>query len=145
MAFFVLMKNISGNNSEFKENFSFKKEERLCSKKIIDKLFFEGNSFLSYPLKIVFQETSLRTKYPAQAVFSVGKRSFKLAVHRNLIKRKIREAYRLNKSQLYRELGDKQLAIFFIFIGKDIPEYTQVETAMKKGIAKLLKEISPDN
>jgi len=143
--FFVIMKNISENSDETKMNFSFKKEEKLCSKKRIDKLFSEGNSFLSFPLKIIFQETSLQTNSPVQAGFSVGKRSFKLAVHRILIKRKIREAYRLNKFLLYRELGDRQLAIFFIFIGKSIPEYAQVETAMKKGIAKLLKEISSNN
>lgn len=138
------MENISENNITCKKKFSFKKEERLCSKKIIDKLFSDGDSFLSFPLKIIFQETSLQTKYPAQVAFTVGKRNFKLAVHRNLIKRKIREAYRLNKFQLYSKLNDKQVAIFFIFIGKNIPEYDLVEKAMKTGINKLLKEIYSD-
>jgi len=137
--------NYSENNIDDKKKLTFKKEERLCSKKIIDKLFSEGESFLAFPLKIVFQKTSLHTKYPVQAAFSVGKRNFKLAVHRNLIKRKIREAYRLNKFELYSKLDDQQVAIFFIFIGKSIPEYEQVETAMKKGISKLLKEIYSDN
>ncbi len=139
------MENLSDNNIGSKRKFSFKKEERLCSKKIIDKLFSEGGSFLSFPLKVVYQETVLHTKYPVQAAFSVGKRSFKLAVHRNLIKRKMREAYRLNKFHLYSGLAEKQVAIFFIFIGKNIPEFELVEVAMKKGIKKLLKEISSDN
>jgi len=139
------MKNILENTIEDVTKFSFKKEERLCSKKIIDKLFSEGDSFLSFPLKVVFMQTSLSVKYPVQAAFTVGKRNFKSAVQRNLIKRKIREAYRLNKFQLYNVLEDKQVAIFFIFIGKTIPEYKQVETAMKKGINKLIKEISSDN
>lgn len=121
--------------------FSFKKEERLCSKKVIDSLFSEGNSFLSFPLKVVFLEIQSFSKYPVQAAFSVGKRNFKLAVHRNQIKRKIREAYRLNKSILYNAVGEKHLAVFFIFIGKKIPDFKLMDTAMKKGIDKLVKEI----
>lgn len=123
---------------------TFKKEERLCSKKVIDKLFSEGDSFLVFPLKIVFLNTSIASKYPVQAAFMVGKKRFKKAVHRNRIKRKMHEAYRLNKNNLYNNLIDKQLAIFVIFIGIEIPEYTQVEAAMKKGIKKLLKKVFSD-
>jgi ribonuclease P protein component len=136
------MENLHENNIATKRKFSFKKEERLTSKKVIDKLFSEGDSFLSFPLKIVFYETSLPSKYPSQVAFSVGKRSFKLAVNRNKIKRKMRETYRLNKHQLYNVLGDKQVAVFFIFIGKEIPEYEQVNIAMEKGIKKLIAKIS---
>ncbi|MCF6356560.1 MAG: ribonuclease P protein component [Draconibacterium sp.] len=136
------MESKSENNGAIKKTFSFKKEERLTSKKVIDKLFSEGSSFLSFPLKVIFSETSLPSKYPVQAAFSVGKRNFKLAVRRNLIKRKMRESYRLNKFQLYNALTDKQMAVFFIFIGKEIPKYEQINTAMKKGIKKLIAEIS---
>ena len=139
------MTKSSENSIVVKKKFTFKKEERLTSKKVIDKLFSEGDSFLSFPLKIIFFETSLNSKYPVQAAFSVGKRNFKLAVHRNLIKRKMRETYRLNKSQLYDILIDKQVAVFFIFIGKEIPKYEQVNTAMEKGIKKLIAKISPKN
>lgn len=125
--------------------FSFKKSEKLCSKKIIDKLFSEGETFLSYPLKIGFIELENSFESPAQAAFTVGKRNFKLAIQRTHIKRKIREAYRLNKHILYKGLGDKHVAVFFIFIGKNIPDYTLVESAMKKGIDKLLFEIDPNN
>jgi len=136
------MKIYSENIVDEKKNFSFKKEERLCSKKVIDQLFSEGDSFLLFPIKVLFQETSLHSKSPVQAAFSVGKRNFKLAVHRNLIKRKMREAYRLNKHQLYSELKEKQVAIFFVFIAQNIPEYELLEKAMKKIIEKVIKEIS---
>lgn len=134
-----------GNQSEdtnlLRRN-TFKKEERLCSKKVIDKLFSEGNSFLVYPLKIVFMKIPPSQNASIQAAFTVGKRNFKLAVHRNKIKRIIRETYRLNKWSLYNELIEDNLVVFFIFIGKSIPDYKLVETAMKKAILKLGSEIS---
>ncbi|NOR75348.1 MAG: ribonuclease P protein component [Draconibacterium sp.] len=136
------MGNYSENSIDSKRSFTFKKEERLTSKKVIDKLFSDGDSFLAFPLKVVFFETSLSSEYSVQAAFSVGKRNFKLAVHRNKIKRKMREAYRLNKSQLYDILGDKQVAIFFLFIGKEIPDYKLVNSAMEKAIKKLIAKIS---
>ena len=139
------MENLLKNNSVDKRKFSFKKEERLCSKKLIDKLFSEGESFLIFPLKVVYLKTSMPIKSPVQAAFSVGKRNFKLAVHRNQIKRKIREAYRLNKFSLYNELNDEQLTVFFIFIGKNIPDFKLIETAMKRGMKRLIKEIHSDN
>lgn len=133
------MGDLSENNSK-KRSFSFKKEERLCSKKIIDKLFAEGESFVIFPLKIVFIKSLIPQKFPAQAAFTVGKRNFKRAVHRNLIKRKIKEAYRLNKHLLYERLNDVHVAVFVIFIGKNIPDFKQVEDAMKKGIERLTQE-----
>lgn len=133
-----LLENIDGE----KLDFSFHKDERLCSKKIIDKLFAEGKSVFAFPLKIVYLEIAHSGKYPIQAAFTVGKRNFKRAVHRNLIKRRIREAYRLNKLKVYSEIGDKQVAVFFIFTGKAIPEYRQIELAVKKGMSKLILEMS---
>ncbi len=136
------MENHSENKRIATSKLTFKKEERLCSKKVIDKLFSEGESFLSFPVKIIFLETIIPSKFPVQAGFSVGKKNFKSAVQRNLIKRKMREAYRLNKNEFYKKAGEKQLAVFFIFIGKTIPEYQNIETAFKKGLNKLIKEIS---
>lgn len=121
---------------------TFKKEERLCSKKIIEKLFSEGKSMLLFPIKIVYIQNPIPSKFPVQAGFSVGKKIFKRAVQRNFIKRRMREAYRLNKNELYEQMGDKQMAVFFIFVGKTIPEYSLIESSMKKSIKKLINEVS---
>ena len=130
------------NNDREYIKLSFKKAERLCSRKIIEKLFSEGKSVLSFPVKIIFLQHSLSSSYSAQAGFSVGKKIFKKAVQRNLLKRRMREAYRLNKNNLYNKLGDKQLALFIIFIGKTAADYNEIESSIKKGIKKVIKEIS---
>ena len=109
------MDNLAENIDGGKIDFSFHKTERLCSKKIIDKLFIEGKTIFVYPVKIVYLETSLSSKFPVQAVFTVGKRNFKRAVQRNLIKRRMREAYRLNKHKFYHEIGEKQVAVFYLY------------------------------
>jgi len=135
------MDSLAENIKEGKADLSFRKNERLCSKKIIEKLFPEGKSIFVFPLKIIFIETQLPSKNPVQAAFTVGKRNFKRAVQRNLIKRRMREAYRLNKSKFYDEIGEKQIAVFFIYTGKTILEYSQIEAAVKKGMKKVLSEL----
>ncbi len=134
------MNGLQENIDNGKTSFSFHKNERLCSKKIIDKLFDEGKSFFVYPVKIIYLETPLPSTNPVQAAFTVGKRNFKKAVQRNLIKRRMREAYRLNKKKLYDKIGEKQLAVFFIYTGKTISEYKQIETAIIKGLKKLIEQ-----
>lgn len=118
------------------KRFTLKKGERLCSTKLIERLFKEGESFLQYPLKFVFLPTELPSKFPAQVGFSVSKRNFKRAVKRNRIKRLLRESYRLNKNLLYEELN-QPVSIFIIYIGKALPRYSEIERAMKKGLLRL--------
>lgn len=125
------------------EGFTLKKEERLCSQKIIGEMFTSGESFLSYPIKVVFQKTELPGSFPVQAAFTVSKRNFKRAVKRNLLKRRMREAYRLNKSDFYPEITEKelQIAIMFVYIGKDIIEYPAIEKAMISALKKTLAKV----
>ena len=119
--------------------FTFHKEERLCSQKIIEELFSSGESFLSYPLKVVFLKTELPESTPVQAAFAVSKRNFKHAVNRNLLKRRMREAYRLNKPNFYPEIVSKgiQLAIMFVYIAKEIAEFPVIEKSIIAAFNKL--------
>lgn len=129
-------------NQELKKRFYFKKEERLCSKKQFDKLFADGNSFLVYPLKVVFAEVDYAGNIPAKAAFAVSKKLFKRAVKRNYLKRRMREAYRLNKHILYSRCSNKKVAVIFIYVAKEMLDYHQIEKAMKKGIEKLSSRLS---
>jgi len=125
------------------ERFTLKKEERLCSPKILGELFISGESFLVYPLKVVFLRSDLPQPFAAQAAFAVSKRNFKRAVRRNLLKRRMREAYRLNKNPFYDELTAKNLhiSIMFIFVGKDLLEFAIVEKAMISALKKVLARL----
>ncbi|MBC8052498.1 MAG: ribonuclease P protein component [Sphingobacteriaceae bacterium] len=119
---------------------TFKKEERLCSKRLLAKLFSNGSSFLVYPFRIVSVPETLSVDFPAQVVIAVSKRNFKRAVDRNLIKRRVREAYRLNKAELlYPFLTEKNinLIISIHYIGKDIAEYLLIEKKLKQALKKL--------
>jgi ribonuclease P protein component len=123
--------------------YTFKKEERLCNKKLIDQLYHSGSSFLCYPFKVSWLVTDNAGNYPAQIVFSVPKKRFKKAVDRNLIKRRMREAYRLNKQQYLYEIlnqADKKIVLSMGYVAKDIIPF---DFAVKK-MLKLLNQLSAE-
>lgn len=115
---------------------TFSKTERLCSKKAIEALFENGKSFFCPPYLIVWAYSATEIPFPAQVAFSVSKKGFKLAVTRNLIKRRTREAYRKNKKDLYEILNEKGKKIVFtmIFRGNSVPDYNIVESAIREMI-----------
>ena len=124
---------------------TFSKSERLCSKKAIEALFQDGRSFYCFPFLIVWALGTSDMLYPAQVAFSVPKKGFKLAVTRNLIKRRTREAYRKNKAILYNFLdkSNKKVVFTMIFRDNSVPDYLTVENSVKEMIkifARILSE-----
>ena len=82
---------------------TFGKAERLKSKKLIEELFSSGKWLSEDPVRVVYKVTRLNADGPLQAGVSVPKSVMKRAVDRNRFKRMMREAYRKNKKELYRE------------------------------------------
>jgi len=124
---------------------TFRKDEKLCSQKLMGELFLSGNSFLSYPLRIVWKIFGeLPSESPAQAGFSVPKKIFKRAVDRNRMKRLMRESYRHHKAELYESLiqSEKRLALMMIYIAKEELPYSKIEPAIVKAIEKINVQLS---
>ncbi len=95
-----------------------------------------------FPLKVVYDFVELKNDQPLQAGVTVSGRNFKKAVERNRVKRVIREAYRLQKLPLQQTLKseNKQLAVFFIYVGRELPVFEELNKKMKS-IMKRLSDI----
>ena len=122
---------------------TFKKAERLCSKKEIEDLFENGKSFYCFPCAVVWSLANSDIPVPAQVAFSVSKKGFRLAVTRNLIKRRMREAWRKNKFLLYDFLksSEKKIVLTIIYKESSVIDYIAIENATKEIINKLQKVI----
>ena len=74
---------------------------------------------------------------------SVGKRHFKRAVDRNLLKRRIREAYRKQKLELKETLSASGISmdIFFVYSNARVSDYKEIELAMQQGLTILLEKV----
>ena len=126
--------------------FTLKKHEKLKSQKQLDKLFAAAESKFKFPFKLLFiKEIPIADDWPLQFGISVPKKKVKSAVKRNLIKRRTREAYRLNKTTLQQQLlgkGNFKLSLMFIFIGNEPVEYQIIENSIKYLLSQLLKEVT---
>jgi ribonuclease P protein component len=118
--------------------FSLKKHEILRSKKSIKELFNNGSSFFLYPFRIYYQPNNISETN--QLLFSVSKKNFTKAVDRNLIRRRMREAYRLNKTLLnVNENQSLSLSIALVYISKFKLPYSEIENKLKQVFVRLNK------
>lgn len=126
--------------------FTFRKEEHLVGKSLIDRLFRggESRSMSSYPLRVVYCLTERQDDIPVKMMVSVPKRYFKHAVDRNRIKRQLRESYRHHKALLWEtmeEHPDQLLAVVFIWLDSHHRPSNEVEQRMIGLIHRICEKI----
>ena len=123
------------------ERFTLSKEERICSKKLINELFTgNGRSMTAFPLKVVFMKRTIVDDQPRAAMLvSVPKRYFKHAVDRNRVKRQVREAFRRHKSIITQNLTDdhESVAMAFVWLTNEKYPSSEVENRMVRLLTRI--------
>jgi ribonuclease P protein component len=120
-------------------NFRLPKSERLHADKLIKELFHEGSSFFLYPFKVIFLRKIDLSGQTNQILISVSKKKIKKANGRNYIKRRVKEAYRLQKHLL----PSDGLLIGFIFVGNPEMTFAEISPKMSQVLSKLALELTP--
>jgi ribonuclease P protein component len=125
------------------KKFSYNKKEKLKSRKQLEQIFTEGKSLTVFPLKI-FYELNQEQDNIIKAGVGVSRKNFRKSVHRNRIKRLLRETYRTEKTELlnYLEENKKQIALFFLYIDKAQPDYFSLKQTMQTALKKLISEMA---
>ena len=124
-------------------NFKLTQAERLCGKKRIDALFTSGNSFIVYPYRIVYRPVPDTDSVPVSMFVSIPKKRFKRAVKRNLIRRRIKEAYRKNKHILTDTFQNQKITLdmAILYLDKEILDYQTLEKKLKALLQKLKETV----
>lgn len=139
-------------------NRRFPKRDRLRHRTLVEELFRQGKSIYDFPLRLVYRRLtrrelteSFRTGLPpriapVQMMVNVPKRKRRHAVDRVLLRRRIREAYRLNRQpllQTYSDLGcDDAIHIAFLYLDNKNTDYATIEAKMKALLSRLCQKIS---
>ena len=116
------------------------KQERLKSKKLIEKLYTEGNSVKTFPLRMMYVQTAHTSDFPCQVGVSVAKRNFKKAPDRNRLKRLMRETYRLQKEIVYNNL-EKPYVFMISYIGREEIKYEELYPKMEKLLTLFVEKV----
>ena len=120
---------------------TLRRRERLSSDDAIDRLFAEGHKGYIAPFRFWYR---LREpdETPATVLFSVPKRLVKRANKRNLLRRRTKESYRLNKQRLFKQLAEtKGVDIAFVYNMREIADYNTINTAVEKMLGIIAERV----
>ncbi len=118
--------------------FFFKKNEKLTSENEIERLFKSGKSSFIYPIKLLFVSNTCQP-IECKVLVTASKRYLKNAVDRNIVKRRLREAYRLNSINIKKLLVEKNLSasVAFVYTSSKIIAYEKIEAIMIKHLMNI--------
>lgn len=124
--------------------YTFQKGERLTKKRDIQALFQSKEAFICYPFRVLFCKLDKKEEdFSVQVLISVPKRKIKLAVNRNLLKRRTREAYRLQKANLIETAKQKDgvWAVGIVYLSEEICSYEEIHDAMSEILTELKERL----
>lgn len=125
--------------------YSLTKSERLCREKTISRLFTEGRSGFAYPFRYYWrqEESTDEGAAPVAVLFTVPKKMFKRAVKRNLLKRRSREAYRLNKGILTAAAAEKgkRVELALVYTDRAEADFKKIENGVKRILDQISKSL----
>ena len=123
--------------------FEFPKNQKLCNKKSIERLFENGKSISEKPFRIIYNIDNNNEDVFLKALIVVPKKRVRLASDRNVIKRRVKEAYRLQKSELekYLKSNNHQLNLAIIYQKHEILDYKLIEEKIKLLLSRLKEEL----
>jgi len=128
-------------------NHSFPKKEHLCLKRRFDALLSQGKSFFIYPFRVIYLlKEPGHVSIPMQVAIAVKKKQFKQAVTRNLIKRRFRESWRLQKSDLHMSLVNegKSMYVLMVYGANEVLPFCEIGIRMKQIIHRLTEVVNTD-
>jgi ribonuclease P protein component len=121
----------------------FNKINRLISKIQIQRLFTEGNRFYEAPFSVLFLNNANTDDSNLQIAISVPKKKIASAVKRNLIKRRIREAFRTQNGNLMSQLEkqDRKIIIMIIYSDTKPQNYSLIKSKISLTLQRLSNQI----
>ncbi len=123
--------------------FHFPKNQKLCNEKAIERLFENGKSLTEKPFRIIYNIDNNNEDVFLKALIVVPKKRVRLASDRNVIKRRVKEAYRLQKSELekYLKSNNHQLNLAIIYQKHEILDYKLIDVKIKLLLSRLKEEL----
>lgn len=133
--------------------FTYKKKDKLKSRKQTQYLFSKGQSIQVFPIKLIYtieqtepddSNAMIQSDGIVQAGVGAPSRTFRKAVQRNRVKRLLREAYRLEKPNFINQLNlaNKRLNLFFLYIDAQVLVQAEIQSKLREALAILIKKIA---
>lgn len=116
------------------------KSERLHSYGAIRRLFTEGHAGFIYPFRYMFY-TEQAENSSTTLLFSTPKKFHKRANKRNTLRRRMKEAYRLNKEIVTQSANPRLLEVAIVYSSKTVHDYKTIENGVKKVLQAIAESL----